>query len=207
MFRRAVPPALVGAPAGDPSWQQPGGLGIEERRSWSVWQLATFVAVSIVVGAIVGHTGGKAGTTGGEQRALFTLPPVSSQGTASSPTTAAAAPGTTAASATTAPTAGPSTVLAPNVNGTGPRALPPFSAGPSWTIGWAFRCVLASNGTGTFQVVVVPEGGPPSTAAAVDQSGREGHGTTPQSRPGRQHLEVRTDPACNWAVKVTGTPG
>jgi hypothetical protein len=51
-------------------------------------------------------------------------------------------------------------------------------------------------------VQVIPDGGAP--LPGVDQTSREAQGITPQTATGRQHLKVTTDPACQWAVKVTG---
>ena len=108
--------------------------------------------------------------------------------------------GPSGATTTTAP-AGPQTYLIHNLQGTGPTNLPAFSiAGGEWSIGWAYRCVLAPNGAAKFQVTA-------GTAKAVDEQGREGSGTTKQSAAGPQNLRIVTDPACAWAVTVVGVAG
>jgi hypothetical protein len=90
-----------------------------------------------------------------------------------------------------------------NTPGSGPSDLPAFTAAGPWSIGWHFRCVNTPAGTGTFTVNVVGDTGDPTTPA-VQQTSREGQGITPQSAVGRQHLKITTDPACQWAAKVTG---
>ena len=63
------------------------------------------------------------------------------------------ATGANGTTSTTAP-AGPQTYLIHNLQGTGPTNLPAFSiAGGEWSIGWAYRCVLAPNGAAKFQVM------------------------------------------------------
>ena len=69
-----------------------------------------------------------------------------------------------------------------------------------WSIGWAYRCVLAPNGAAKFRVVA-------GAAKAVDEQGREGSGTTKQSAAGPQNLRIVTDPACAWAITVVGVAG
>ena len=54
-------------------------------------------------------------------------------------------------------------------------------------------------------MAVVDEAGAPATPApTIEQTSREGQGVSPQTTSGRQHLRITTDPACQWAVKVTG---
>jgi hypothetical protein len=164
-----------------------------------------------VIGILLGHCGARSHANA-VRKSLYTLP-----GQGSSTATTAAQPSagdqpttTTVAAPSTVPPAastGPAIVLVPNTQGSGPRAVGPFNAGGTSTIGWAFRCVLAAGGTGQFQVLVVPEGGQPAATPAVDQNARQSQGTASFSTTGRQHLEIRTDPACAWAIKVTGPAG
>jgi hypothetical protein len=217
------------APPAEPSWSQPGALGIQERRSWATWQLVVAVAVAGVLGMMVGYSGKKPSAEAGTGRPIVSLggltattpttvggaAPTAAATTATTPTTvagaaptAAATTATTAMTETTVTTAAPApaaapTVLMPNTPGTGPSDLPAFTAAGPWNIGWHFRCVNAPAGTGTFTVEVVPDAGAPA-APPVQQTSREGQGITPQTAAGRQHLKITTDPACQWAVKVTG---
>jgi hypothetical protein len=211
----------------EPSWEQPGGLGIKEKRSWATWQFVAAIVVAALIGMAIGHSGGgssSASGAGGGQT-LRTLPPASpttnpttvtttlgasatsttaaSGPSGSGPSGASGAPTTTAksgATTTTAP-AGPQTYLVHNLQGTGPTNLPAFSiAGGGWSIGWAYRCVLAPGGAAKFQIV----GG---TAKAVNEQGRDGSGTTQETKAGAQQLRILTDPACEWAVTVVGVAG
>jgi hypothetical protein len=95
-----------------------------------------------------------------------------------------------------------------NTNHTGPTDLPTFKAGGGWKIGWAYSCVLAPGGTAAFTITVVSDpGAVANPTAAVETTGRSGSGVTPQTSTGQQHLKVATDPACKWAIKVTGVAG
>lgn len=218
-----------GTPAPEPSWEQPGGLGIRERRSWATWQFVAAIVVATLIGMAIGHSGGGSNAAGGAGggATLRTLPPDNSTPGAATDTTAPGASNTSTSSAagpsgpgaattttsggpttttkpgaptTTAP-AGPQSYLIHNLQGTGPTNLPSFSvAGGAWSIGWAYRCVLAPGGAGKFQVMA-------GAAKAVDEQGREGSGTTPQSKAGAQQLRIVTDPACAWAVTVVGVAG
>jgi hypothetical protein len=157
---------------------------------------------------MVGYSGKKPSSGDGTGRPIVSLGALA----ATTPTTGGGAPPTTAATETTvttlaaAPAGAVPTVLLPNTPGTGPSDLPAFTAAGPWNIGWHFRCVNTPAGTGTFTVEVVPDAGGPATPAAptIQQTSREGQGITPQTAPGRQHLKITTDPACQWAVKVTG---
>ena len=217
-------------PPPEPSWEQPGGLGIEEKRSWATWQFIAAIVVAALIGMAIGHSGGGASGAagGGGGQTLRTLPPenpspnsstgtttagASNTGTTSgsgasgpsgTPTTTAPGGATTTAKSgattTTAP-AGPQTYLIHNLQGTGPTNLPAFTiAGGGWSIGWAYRCVLAPGGAAKFQIV----GG---TAKAVNEQGRDGSGTTQETKAGAQQLRIVTDPACEWAVTVVGAAG
>lgn|GEM_PF-6420216 len=167
--------------------------------------------VTWVVGMMIGYSGQKP-SSDAAPRPIVALggvaspEPTTATATATTTTTTASpTAGPAATTTTTAPgaAAGPPTVLMENTPGQGPSDLPVFTAGGPWSIGWHFRCVNAPGGTGTFTLQVIPDpGGPP--AAAVQQTSREAQGITPQPSPGRQHLKVITDPACQWAVKVTG---
>jgi hypothetical protein len=159
---------------------------------------------------MVGYSGKKPSSGAGTGRPIVSLGALAATtpttGGGAAPTTAP----TTAATETTVTAAAAAgavpTVLLPNTPGTGPSDLPAFTAAGPWNIGWHFRCVNTPAGTGTFTVEVVPDAGAPATPAAptIQQTSREGQGITPQTAPGRQHLKITTDPACQWAVKVTG---
>lgn len=195
-----------------PGWDQPGELGIRERRSWATWQLAVFGVVTALAGMAIGYSGKKPATSANSGAGVISLDGPSSRAPSVAPqVTTPAAPEVTSTSTppttAAAPAAsGPATVLSPNTTGAGPRDLPAFDAGASWSIGWHFRCTAAPNGTSAFTIDVVPE---PAAAVAggahaVEQSGHEAQGVAPQATAGRFHLKVTTDPACRWAVKVTG---
>ena len=63
-----------------------------------------------------------------------------------------------------------------------------------------YSCVLAPGGAAKFQIV----GG---AAKAVNEQGRDGSGTTQETKAGPQQLRIVTDPACQWAVTVVGVAG
>jgi hypothetical protein len=191
----------------------PGGLGIRQRRSWQTWQVVVAATVAWVLGMMVGYSGQKPSAESGTGKPIVSLGALA----ANTPTTGAGAAPTAATTATTAapettvttaaaPPVGAPTVLMPNTPGSGPSDLPAFTAGGPWSIGWHFRCVNTPAGTGTFSLEVIPDAGAPGAPAApaIQQTSREGQGVTPQTAPGRQHVKVTTDPACQWAVKVTG---
>ena len=190
-------------------------LDIAEARSWATWQLAATALVAAIVGMMVGYSGKKPGASG-PTAGIVSLGPSSSPTagkapilapttavpTTHPPTTVAASTGvtpTTAAGAT-------ATVLVPNTIGKGTSELPSFIVAGPWSIGWHFRCVQAPDGEAAFNVSVIPDGGGPATPA-VDQTSRDAQGVTPQTASGKFHLRVTTDPACQWAVKVTGVAG
>lgn len=220
MTRFASPASPEGASRTEPSWEAPGGLGIEERRTWATWQLVLAAVVAAMVGMMIGYSGKR----GSKNAAAGTLhlsvgsiqPRVGTTTTIGGPT--AVGPATTSAAPTTSPltspsslpaaATGPVTVLVPNTIGSGPSDLPVFATAGAWTIGWQFRCVQAPGGSAAFTITVVPEGGSADATPAVSQVSREAKGTSPQpASQGRQHLRVTTDPACEWAVKVTGVAG
>jgi hypothetical protein len=173
----------------------PGGLGIRQRRTWATWQLVAACTVACLVGMMVGYSGQKPSTASAAGKPIVALGGLDT--TATTATT-----GAITAPSTTAPTAAAPAVLMANTPGRGPSDLPTFAAGGPWSIGWHFRCVNAPAGTGTFTLEVVSEAG--ATSPAVTQTSREAQGISPQSAPGHQHLKITTDPACQWAVKVTG---
>jgi hypothetical protein len=187
----------------------PGGLGIRTARTWATWQLVAACTATWVAGMMLGYSGQKPSAGSGAARPIVALGGLTSEAPTTAP--APAAPATTsstpdpASTATTgtAPAGARSTVLMANTPGQGPSDLPVFTAGGPWSIGWHFRCVNAPGGTAAFSLRVVPDpGGAPTPA--VEQTSREAQGITPETAPGRQHLKVITDPACQWAVKVTG---
>ena len=194
---------------------QPGGLGIRTARTWATWQLVLVGTATWVAGMMVGYSGQKPAAGSGTARPIVALGGLSPSDPATTVTTTAPADPapaeTTAPPATTSPSAAPApaearpTILMANTPGQGPTELPAFTAGGPWSIGWHFRCVGTPSGTGTFTVAVIPDGGAPIPAVA--QTSREAQGITPETAPGRAHLKVTTDPACQWAVKVTGISG
>jgi hypothetical protein len=177
---------------------QPAGLGIRTARTWATWHVVTVATITWVVGMMVGYSGQKPSAASGAPRPIVALGGLTTPSSSAAPTTSA----TTATTAPAAPTGRP-TMLMANTPGQGPSDLPVFTAGGPWSIGWHFRCVNAPGGTGTFTLQVIPDPGGTSIPA-VEQTSREAQGITPQTAPGRQHLKVTTDPACQWAVKVTG---
>lgn len=188
---------------------RPGGLGIRTARTWATWQLVTVGTVTWVLGMMVGYSGQKPAAGAGTARPIVALGGLTSPSNAPTTATTAAAEPTTApaepaSSATTAPAPADSrpAILMANTPGQGPSELPAFTAAGPWSVGWHFRCVGTPSGTGTFTLQVVPDGGAPRPA--VEQTSREAQGVTPEAAPGRAHLKVTTDPACQWAVKVTG---
>jgi hypothetical protein len=215
------PDVVVTAVANEPSWDRPGGLQILQRRSWATWQLAASGLVLLLIGMMIGYSGKRPqmnSTTaaGGGGGGLISL---GASGAGSSATTAlprtsgavevvptTAPDATTTPPTTTATASGPIVVLAARTTGTGPTDLAAFTAGGSWTIGWAFTCVGAPGGSATFAISVVSDAGG-AAKPAVQQSSRQGQGVTPETSVGRQHLKITTDPACRWAVKVTGVAG
>jgi hypothetical protein len=165
--------------------------------------------VAVVVGMIVGYSGKKpsASAGGGAGRPIVDLRGLtrSDSPTTTSPPATESTTSSTAAPSTTAPPTGATTkVLQPNTTGAGPKDLPSFTAGASWSIGWHFRCVAAPGGSAAFTVDVIPGPGGAAAGHAVEQAGNEAQGVSPQSTAGTVHLRVTTDPACQWAVKVTG---
>ena len=97
-------------------------------------------------------------------------------------------------------------VLVNAVTSAGPQDLQQFTSGGEYKVGWAFSCVGAPAGAGTFTITAVDASG--ATAVVVNQTSRSGQGVTPEpAAPGPRHLHVATDPACRWRIKVTGIPG
>ena len=219
-------------PPPDPNWvqpvnsPQPGDLGIREKRSWATWQFITAIVIAALIGMAIGHSGGSSSAAGGAGggQTLRTLPPESTGPSGATATTVAGATGTSSsiasnagastttsaggtstttksgASTTTTAPPGPQAYLIHNLQGTGPTNLPALKiAGGQWTIGWAYRCVLAPGGAAKFQIL--------GAATPVNEQGRNGSGTTQESKAGAQQLRIVTDPACAWAVTVVGVAG
>jgi hypothetical protein len=200
-------------PPPEPSWNQPGGLRIKERRTWMTWQLVTALVVVFFIGMAVGHSGGGADSTASASGAggtVRTLPPDNSNTTVVTPTTVARSSTTIrsspSSSTTTIAASGPETYLLRNQQGTGPQNLPVFTiAGGVWRIGWQYSCEFAPGGASRFQILIGSAAGPPTTA--VDEHGRSGSGVASATSTGRQQLQMRTNPACRWAVTVVGHAG
>jgi hypothetical protein len=199
----------------EPAWDQPGGLGIRDRRSWATWQVAVASLVALVAGMMVGYSGKKPSTVAGAGRAIVSLGAATGASAVAGgqPGPGAATETTITATATTATASLPGdaagnaagALLVPNTRGAGGAELPAFSAGGPWKIGWHFRCLGASDGPGPFTIDVVPDqGSSPGPSPAVTESGREAQGVTPQTATGHYHLKITADPACQWAAKVTG---
>jgi hypothetical protein len=198
----------AGAP--EPSWDQPGGLEIKEKRSWRTWHVLVAAFASLLVGMAIGHAGSSGSSAGGSAQPLFKLPdsggtPTTatlSAGDAPTTTTSVVAPASTPVAPT--PVTGVAKVLVTKT-GTGP--LPPTAfavKGGTWNIGWAYDCTKSgsADGAGTFHITVAPPSG--SAAIAVDETGRSNKGVTPRTEAGALSVEVRT--ACRWVLKVTGIP-
>jgi hypothetical protein len=207
-------------PPNEPSWDRPGGLSIQERRSWATWQLATAALIFLIIGMIIGYSGkkpAKAAAAGASSGVSLDGPSGSASTVPTAKTSPSLSPGaqsvatsvnttTTVVSAsgsTANACSAPKTLLMPNTPGTGPGALASFATTGNWCIGWHFRCVLAPGGSGSFSINVVPASGASSTPT-VQEAGRDVSGETPESPAGTVHLSVATDPACQWAIKVSG---
>ena len=214
-----------GTPQPESAPPGPGSLGIEERRSWATWQVLVTATATFFVGMLIGYLPKKpasdgGGGTGGTSKPFVTLPPASGSprlggGTATATTRAGLQPGTTVGVTTTVkPSSSPSTsavvktgpivVLIPNTTGNGPDQLTEFTTGGAWSIGWAFDCVGAPGGAAPFKISVVGTSG---TLPVVTLDTRQGTGVTPEISTGSHSLTVTTDPACRWAIKVTGVAG
>jgi len=212
----------------EPSWDRPGGLDIKETRSWATWQLATAALIAAVVGMLIGYSGKKPSLQASASAPKISLggPSVSISPGASATATSAPASSTTAPTATTASATAttvattpagsgsttvaanqPQVVLEPQTNGAGPDQLPTFSTAGPWNIGWAFSCVAAPGGSAAFTVQVVSEPAATTPVTAVTQTSRLSSGVTRETGGGKFHLQITTDPACRWAVKVTGVAG
>jgi len=185
--------------AREPSWEQPGGLGLRDTRSWRTWQMITAIVLALIVGMIVGHIGGSS-SLDASSAPLFSLPADAS----SAPSASTPAVETESAKPAARAKTGPAVVLMPNINGTGTKTLRVFTAGGAWKVGWAFNCVLANSAAGSFKVFVVPDGGTVPDSALFEKSGRSGDGITAGTTLGAQHLHIQADEGCRWAVKVTG---
>ena len=208
------PPAPAGS---EPTWDAPGGLAIRETRSWATWQLLVGFAAALVLGMIIGYSGKKSSTqaassTPGHTTINLGGPSVT---TAAKGATGSARllPGTTttvrSATSTTPPSTtpvnAPQVVLMERTAGAGPDQLPSFTTGGTWNTGWAFSCVGAPGGSAAFTVLAVPEGaGAGAPITVVSQTSRAGSGVSPETASGRFHLQITTDPGCQWAAKVTG---
>ncbi|HEY4409071.1 MAG TPA: hypothetical protein VGO87_04265 [Acidimicrobiia bacterium] len=182
------------------------GLGIRlAGRTWATRHLVAGCTVALVAGMMIGYSGKKPSAGDGAAKPIVALGSLTSPAPAGGTTSTTDTTATTGTTATTSPAATEAkpTVLMANTPGQGPSELPVFAAGGPWSIGWHFRCVNAPGGTGTFTLQVIPAGdGAPQPA--VEQTSREAQGISPEAAPGRQHLKIITDPACQWAVKVTG---
>lgn len=191
----------------------PPGLPIEERRSFSLWQVLVIAVVTLVIGMIIGYSGKKtsASSAGGAgTHSVFTLPPENATQGGSTTTVAGVAPGAPAASSSTtvaASTSRVATVLMPATKGKGTGDLPSFTTGGTYSFGWVFDCAENAGATGTFAVTVVPASGtagPP----AVTESGQSNQGVSNQPAVnGTEHLHVDAGPGCIWLIKVTGIAG
>lgn len=195
---------------------QPGTLGIKQPRSWKTWQLVVAVAVALVIGMIIGNSGGGGATPKPAAKGYTVPPPAGSGSQTSSPTTSgpASSPATSAPTATaptstpstTAPAAtGPVVVLLPQVQSRGAYTSTPFTVGASgWNIGWAYQCTPAPASGPAFQIFVVPAGGSPGTTPAVNETAASGQSVTTQTLTGSLELDVQAPASCLWAIKVTG---
>ena len=205
------------APMSDPSWDQPGGLGIREQRSWATWQMAVAAGLAVIVGMMIGYSGKKQSSTRSTGSGPVSLSGLGAGVTATTtPSRVGVQPGTPPTSApvapanSIAPSSGsaaaacnqPKGFLLPNTPGRGPDALPAFTTHGAWCIGWVFDCAGAPSGTATFDILGVTATG---TTPIVQQSDRKAAGVTPQGAVGPQQLRVSTDPGCRWAVKVSST--
>jgi hypothetical protein len=164
----------VSAAAVDPAWNKPGGLAIQERRSFATWQVVVAAFAAWIIGMMVGYSFKKSVSQQTTRHGIISLPTGSSSGsragtvTTAGPTisVSAVAPATTVPTATTAaasaaaanPNAVATVLMAP-VNASGPTDLPAFSTAGAWTIGWAFSCVGAPGSQAAFNITVVPASG------------------------------------------------
>jgi hypothetical protein len=159
---------------------------------------------------MLGYSGQKPSAGSGAARPIVALGGLTSETPTTAPaptataTTAPTADPASTATTATAPAGARTTILMANTPGQGPSELPVFTAGGPWSIGWHFRCVNAPGGTAAFTLQVIPDDAGGTPTPAVEQTSREAQGVTPETAPGRQHLRITTDPACQWAVKVTG---
>ena len=208
--------ALTGLGPPVPAPDDDAPLDIAEARSWATWQLATTALAAAIVGMMIGYSGKKPGASG-PTSGIVSLGPLSASPTGKPPTVApttvvltthppTTVPPTTVPSAPTTLSGAVATVLVPNTVGKGTSDLPSFTVGGPWSIGWHFRCVQAPDGSAAFNVSVVPDAGGVASPA-VDQTSRDAQGIANQTAPGKFHLKVTTDPACQWAIKVTGVAG
>ena len=194
----------------------PGTLGIKQPRSWKTWQLVVAVAVALVIGMVIGNSGGGGATPKPAAKGYTVPPPAGSGSQTSSPTTSGAGSSTTASAptatassstpSTTVPAAtGPAVVLLPQVQSRGAYTSTPFTVGASgWNIGWAYQCTPPPTSGPAFQIFVVPAVGSPGTTPAVNETAAAGQSVTTQTLTGSLELDVQAPASCIWVVKVTG---
>jgi hypothetical protein len=194
----------------DPSWQQPGGLGIKHPRAYRPWQLGLAVALSLLVGMALGYGQKKPARRAGTLAATSaTTAPSDSDSTKS---TASGASPTTATTldiqpvVTTAPAAAQAAQQLLFVSTTsGTKTTDAFKvAAGGWAVGWAYDC--ASTPGGTFKVTVVGTDGAPSAEdAVIGPTEVKANAVQHYTSVGERKLQV--DTTCRWALKVTGIPG
>lgn len=202
---------VLDAPVARPG---PGELGIRERRSWRIWQVALATLTFLGVGVVLGILTGVGSSGSGASQASYTPPPAAGTPAAATPTTAppAAAPTTTvpasgSSTTTSSVPPGPATVLVGPTQRSGNWTSPAFTiAGGTWNIGWAFRCTPAPTAGPAYQVFVTPANatGAPTGTPAVNETGGSGQSVTAQTTAGAQQLVVQAPANCTWVVKVTG---
>jgi len=218
----AVDPAVAARGTDRP---RPGDLGIRQKRSWRTWHLVVAVAVSVVLGMVIGNDtssgGGGTGTSSnGAAKTTYTLPPPAGSGSSASSTTVPSsstttqaavgggggAPSTTTTSSTPAGS-GKSTILLPAKQASGNWTSPAFTVGAApWSLGWAYQCTPAPAPGSAFEIFVDPAGNAPSTTPAVKETASSGAAVTSETSTGQQDLSVQAPTGCVWKVKVAGVP-
>ncbi|MHB8670268.1 MAG: hypothetical protein ACYDAD_06890 [Acidimicrobiales bacterium] len=207
-------------PASESCWDLPGGLDIEEPRSWRTWQLVGGSAVALVVGMAIGYGergGGGVGSVDSSTPAGRAASPITSVVAAARPGRVAArdrvAPTTTPGRGAGGTTAGPGgaggDLPARQVvfedRGIGGRTTARFALGPGgWALGWSYDCSRAGGQNGFTATVYGLDGAPSRTDPAVVQEGTAGSDVADYTSTGPRYLVINT--ACLWGVKVTGIP-
>ncbi len=158
------PPSAARGRAHEPA---PGELRIRERRSWRTWQLIVGLAIALVVGMVIGNSGGR---NAAPVTNAYTLPaPAGSPDSpsASSPSAAASVSATTKASAAGTPTSTVATSAAvPTTTAPGPSTTLPAASEPPGTGGGPTAGVSTSIVAGGQDYTVGPAA-PTITAASA----------------------------------------